>query len=78
MLSLLVTLLIFVVIFGSLSVLIVVKPGFIEKLLKVIEVPWVFWGEGSGGIMILLVFVMFLFFACILCYVLYSLLMSVV
>jgi len=78
MLSLLVTLLIFVVIFGSLSVLIVVKPGFIEKLLKVIEVPWVFWGEGSGGIMILLVFVMFLFSACILCYVLYSLLMSVV
>jgi len=71
-------LLIPVVIFGSLSVLIVVKPGFIEKLLEGIEVPWLFWGEGTGSILILLVFVMFLFFACILCYVLYSLLMSVV
>jgi len=77
MLSLLVTLLIFVLIFGSLSVLIVVKPGFIEKLLKVLEVPWVFWGEGSGGIMILLIFIMFLFSACLFCYVLYSSLMSV-
>lgn len=76
MLSLLIVLLICVIIFGCLSFLIMVKPNFSQKLIKRIQVPWLFWGEGTGGILILLVFVMFLFFACLFCFALYSWLLS--
>lgn len=69
--SLLVVLVICVAIFGSLSFFILVKPKFGEELIEKAKVPWVFWGEGSDGLLILLVFVMFLFFSCILCFVLF-------
>lgn len=69
--SLLVVLIICVTIFGVLSFFILFKPKFGAELLEKAKVPWMFWGEGSDGLLALLVFVMFLFFSCILCFVLF-------
>jgi len=67
--SLLIVLIICVIIFGLLSFSILFKPKFGQKLIEKAKVPWVFWGEGSDGLLSLLVFVMFLFFSCLLCFV---------
>ena len=66
------------ILFGTLLLLLLFRPKSAGQLLKVVKVPWSYWGNEPGaiGFLLLLVPVLFLFFSCILCFILFGFIQS--
>ncbi len=62
---------------GAFFVILAYRPKLGQKIVESSKVPWVYWPEGSEGLIILVMFFLFICSFCTLCYQLYGLILNV-
>lgn len=75
--SLIVPLIGMMILAGSFFVILAYRPKLGQKIIERSKAPWVYWPEGSEGLIILCVFFAFICSFCTLCYQLYGLILNV-